>query len=662
MKKKTLLSSIVAIVLCLSLMTGASFALFTSEASVNVAITSATVKITASVDDLAIYSMDKPMNGDTFENGGTAKLDNTNLTLTNVTPGDKVEFKINIKNASNVMTKYRLMLVESGEKNDDGVSLVNGLKLTVTDKDGKELAGAKNGNNILTAWANLDPVTAETVVETLTVSLELPADAGNEYQSLSSNIAVNITAVQANAEVEDPAEDAIMIFTADDLLALSGKYLVSNNNKAETANVELMSNIDLNGAEFKEIGVAYGDTLNFNGNGYTISNMKLATGEHNGMTNVGMFYADTGATLNVKDLTLSAPVVADGVDTYTTGAAAVIGYANGVVNLTNVDVENASVNNTYGNAAIYVGYTVNKVTLTNCDVKNSVATGEVENEAVRADKTGAFVGTANTSGCVFALNNCTNTTALTTVGRVINGAILVIDGEVYAYNAEGVTTAINAGYTTINLAAGNFVMPAACQGKTLTFKGSEGTTVEVKKVGTGGENCDYAFDGSNVTFEGITFTTNSSTYIGYARLTGTYNKCTFNGTYTLYRDSVFTECTFNVTGDVYNVWTWGAPNATFTGCTFNSDGKALLLYGTANTNLTVNGCTFNDKGGLSDKKAAIEIGNDYGKSYTLVVNNTTVNGYEINDKGINTGSTLWGNKNSMAPANLSVTVDGTKVY
>ena len=125
---------------------------------------------------------------------------------------------------------------------------------------------------------------------------------------------------------------------------------------------------------------------------------------------------------------------------------------------------------------------------------------------------------------------------------------------------------------------------------------------------------------------------------------------------------MFENCTFNVSGDVYNLWTWGAPTATFTGCTFNSDGKALLLYGTVNTKLTVNDCTFNDNGGLADLKAALEIGNDYGKSYTLVVNNTTVNGYEINDKGINTGSTLWGNKNSMAPANLSVTVDGTKVY
>ncbi|MBQ7821790.1 MAG: hypothetical protein IJ391_05860, partial [Clostridia bacterium] len=95
---------------------------------------------------------------------------------------------------------------------------------------------------------------------------------------------------------------------------------------------------------------------------------------------------------------------------------------------------------------------------------------------------------------------------------------------------------------------------------------------------------------------------------------------------------------------------------------FISDGKALLLYGTENTNLTLNNCVFKDKGGLTDLKAAIEIGNDYGKSYTLVVNNTTVHGYEINDKGISTGTTLWANKNSMDTNNLNVIVDGVDVY
>ena len=195
----------------------------------------------------------------------------------------------------------------------------------------------------------------------------------------------------------------------------------------------------------------------------------------------------------------------------------------------------------------------------------------------------------------------------------------------------------------------------------------EDVKVAVTKVGTGGENCDYAFDGSTVTFESITITTNSSTYIGYARCNGTYKNCVINGTYTLYGDSKFENCAFNVSGDVYNIWTWGAKNIEFDRCTFNSDGKALLLYqeGTNTVNLTVKSCIFNDNGGLTSKKAAIEIGDaPYGATptYNVTVSGTTVNGYEINNEGINTGTTLWGNKNSMPAERLNVTVDGVIVY
>ena len=221
--------------------------------------------------------------------------------------------------------------------------------------------------------------------------------------------------------------------------------------------------------------------------------------------------------------------------------------------------------------------------------------------------------------------------------------------------------AIAGGADTVILGSGNYIIPDSAQGKTLTIVGNGNTVVATQEDGSY-EGCDYSLDGSTVTFENITISTDSSTYTGYARLNATYNNCTINGTYTLYGDSVFNNCTFNVSGDAYNIWTWGAPNATFDGCTFNSDGKALLLYGTVDTKLTVNNCVFNDNGGLTDLKAAIEIGNDYGKSYTLTVNDTVVNGYEINDKGINTGSTLWANKNSMGTDKLNVVIDGVDVY
>ena len=265
------------------------------------------------------------------------------------------------------------------------------------------------------------------------------------------------------------------------------------------------------------------------------------------------------------------------------------------------------------------------------------------------------------------------------IGKILTGDAtfnITIDpiygGEHNNYIAssnEGITNAISAGATTISLTPGTYIIPDDAKGKTLTFIGTgnpEDTKIATQDDGSY-EGCDYSLDGATVTFENITINTDSRTYTGYARCKGTYKNCVINGTYTLYGDSKFENCTFNVSGDVYNIWTWGAQNAEFDSCTFNSDGKALLLYqeGTNTINLTVNRCIFNDNGGLTAKKAAIEIGDaPYGKTptYNVTVSGTTVNGYEINDQGINTGTTLWGNKNSMPADRLNVTVDGVNVY
>ena len=265
------------------------------------------------------------------------------------------------------------------------------------------------------------------------------------------------------------------------------------------------------------------------------------------------------------------------------------------------------------------------------------------------------------------------------IGKILTGDVTfnitidpIYDGEYNNYLAssnEDITNAISAGATTISLTPGTYIIPDDAQGKTLTFIGTgnpEDTKIATQDDGSY-EGCDYSLDGATVTFENITINTDSKTYTGYARCKGTYKNCVINGTYTLYGDSKFENCTFNVSGDVYNIWTWGAQNAEFDSCTFNSDGKALLLYqeGTNTINLTVKDCIFNDNGALTSKKAAIEIGDaPYGKTptYNVTVSGTTVNGYEINDQGYNTGTTLWGNKNSMPADRLNVTVDGVNVY
>jgi hypothetical protein len=239
---------------------------------------------------------------------------------------------------------------------------------------------------------------------------------------------------------------------------------------------------------------------------------------------------------------------------------------------------------------------------------------------------------------------------------------IIVDGAQLATNNDMLKAAIANGATKVMLTSGEYVVPNAVSGKSVTIIGNGETVIDITTVPT------YAgLHGATITFENVTINSDpqgAGYNRGFAHTNKiTYNNCVINGTLGLNTgDTEFNGCTFNISGDYYSLWTWGADNVTLNNCTFNSDGKAVLLYGQSNTKLTVNGCTFNDNGGLADLKAAIEIGNDYNKSYELIVNNTTVNGYEINDKGINTGSTLWANKNSMGTDKLNVVVDGVDVY
>ena len=585
MKKKLLISSILSIIMCLSVMAGATFALFTSESAVNIAVTSGKVNVVATIDESSVQTKKDGANYAEGANnmfGGVAEFDSSGLILNGIVAGDGVKFNIIVKNQSNITIKYRTII---SCQNDTG--LFKGLNVNVGDKQGY------NGITFVDKWEELTVGSADAVIP---VSIELPSTAGNEYQDKTCTITYKVEAIQGNADVEDPEDDVIYIYTANDLMTLSGKYLVSNNGANETANVELMKDINANGAEFKEIGVAYGDTLNFEGNGHTISNIKLGTGEHNGMTNVGMFYVDAGATLNVKNLKFNSPVVVDGVDEYTTGAAVVVGYANGEVNLIDVDVDNASVNNTLGNAAIHVGYCVNKVNLVGCDIIGSATfvSGEFEDGAVRKDKTGAFVGTANTAGCVVVAENCTNESNYRDWGRVINGATW--NGFIPVSTTAELLSAIKSAPTdketqivlTEKTYDGDIAITLADlkkQGGDVVIKAYEGakdipTITGTVTLGYRNQGVGSTMYNANVTFKGITF--------DHAQ----------NGKHSIdvqdVKSLTLDDCT--IIGDGEYGITSARGNATGTSiikdCTFQNAGIQLL--GNFATGLVITGCTFEE--------------------------------------------------------------------
>ena len=210
----------------------------------------------------------------------------------------------------------------------------------------------------------------------------------------------------------------------------------------------------------------------------------------------------------------------------------------------------------------------------------------------------------------------------------------------------------------------NGIANEGAKARNITFVGDGTQTVDVitEAISAEGGRLNYQ-RGSTFTFENVTVQAGEGSFDGIVCDELVYRNCTIKGKLTLYGKATFINCTFdNTMANQYSIWTWGGTDVTFEGCTFNTNGKAILLYGQATaekpTDLVVNNCTFNDRNNGTAGKAAIEVGNDYNATYTLTVNHATVNGFAA---GKNTGSTLWANKNSMDAAHLTVTIDGTKV-
>ena len=213
-KKKVLIPALLTITMCLSLLAGSTLALFIFESSTSTSVTSGKVNVAASLENLLLYSVEPDnkigtsdenyagtvMTGlgaskykyvaqpEHFANGGTAEIAGNALTLSRVTPGDKVTLNVGLNNTSNVDIKYRVIVNVTS-----GVKLYNALKVKV---GGVTLNGvSKTGT-----WTYL---AANTAIADVPVEVLLPVTAPNEYQELSTALNIKVEAVQGNAYTQD---------------------------------------------------------------------------------------------------------------------------------------------------------------------------------------------------------------------------------------------------------------------------------------------------------------------------------------------------------------------------------------------------------------------------------------------------------------------------
>lgn len=612
MKRNVIVSALLAITLCMSVLAGATFALFTSNAKVNLSITSATVKVSADVENLKLYSTTEvnpttnegkkqDLTGNTFLLGGTANFTDGVLTLDRLAPGDGVTFDIKLTNKSNIDVKYRVVIGEA-----TGGDLADALDITV---NGDKYEGAIN-----TEW---NEVAANADIPSVPVKVELPVAADNDYAEKTVSLDITVEVVQASIKNTESAKK----FTEDTEYKLTG--------------------IKANGGN-GVLRVTYG-TLTINGVGTLKA---VESSDHYAMA-IWANGANSKVIINggkyVQEIT--------GTDTqydliYASGKATIEIYGGTFQCATPQWTLNCLDNS--GSKIYVMGGKFYKFNPAEPHVQPEGTEEIIVPEGYEVKKSGDWYSVVRKANAAFDAGK--------------NGAYETLN--------DAITNASKDGNVSIKLPAesavtlDNGIANESAKAKDLTFVGDGTQTVDVvsKAINAEGGMLNYQ-RGSKFTFKNMTVQAGEDNFDGIVCDELVYENCVIRGKLTLFGKATFINCTFeNDMANQYSVWTWGGTDVLFDGCTFNTNGKAILLYGQATaakpTNLTVNNCTFNDRNNGSAGKAAIEIGNDYNATYTLTVNDITVNGFA---DGKNTDSNVWANKNSMDAEHLTVTINGTKV-
>lgn len=622
MKRNVIVSAFLAIALCLSVVAGATFALFTSSAKVNLSITSATVKLSdVTVENRQMYSLvdvnpntlegteiDRTEEG-TFYLGGTVDYDNGTFTINKMAPGDRITFDIKVANESNIPVKYRAVISDP-----EGSNLTDVLVITVNN----EMYLGKSE----TDYADL--AVGEAAV--IPVKVELPVSASDDLAGKTVTLTVTVEAIQGSVK---PVEKAPLIFTED------GEYELED--------------MRVNGVD----GVLQvnGSTLTINGDGKVVAVGGIYAG--NGGEYSTAVWADKGAKVIINGGTYvnTAKNGDDHYDLiYADRNSTIEIYGGTFINVTPKWTLNCK---DYTNSKIYV-MGGRYFRFDPSDVKTTPKAKEgfedptevIVPEGYEVIKDGDWYEVRLAEGKFGA-----GTGAYDDFNDAIKGAS----------NESNVKVTLPA---NASVELENGVANEDTKARDLTFVGDGTQTVDVvsKAINAEGGMLNYQ-RGSKFTFKNMTVQAGEGAFDGIVCDELVYENCVIRGKLTLFGKATFINCTFeNDMANQYSVWTWGGTDVLFDGCTFNTNGKAILLYGQATaakpTNLTVNNCTFNDRNNGSAGKAAIEIGNDYNATYTLTINNITVNGFA---NGKNTNSKVWANKNSMDAEHLTVTIDGTKV-
>ena len=459
--KRSLLASLLALAMCVTMLVGTTFAWFTDSASTSVN------KIEAGRLKVDIVDAD---NTDTSLKGGEMSFVNKDNSA-NILWEPGVTFKtpaFRIKSTGNLALKYKLALNGVNGSSE----LLDVIEFSVVDENGAVV-------DLDTFVGHLAPDSS--LSGKLYIQGCMDKNASNHYQGMTlEGIGITVYAAQDTVEndsngntYDENAEYPVDTWdgTAADAAALaaatnegtktvtvdSGKLLaalveaVNNGNGYADYTIKLTKNLDLNGNEWTPIGTKGTPNVfkgTFDGNGATISNLKISGGSY-----VALFGETSGAT--IRDLTVIgeasgedvAGIVAKATDTTITNCVS-------KVNVTATAGKAAGISASFGG------------TLTKCENRGTVATAA-------AQPAGGLVAWCNAA----VIENCHN------YGAVTAGAHGALDSA----QAGGLCGNLAAGSTIKNCSNSAVITSSNFAGGVAGRAGAENkTAIVVEKFANSG--------------------------------------------------------------------------------------------------------------------------------------------------------------------------------
>ena len=604
--KRALLTSVMALVMCVVMLVGTTFAWFTDTASTGVN------KIQAGNLDVDIIGEDGK------------SLDGMTLSFKNVNDKTDILWEpgatfftqgFQIVNKGNLALKYKVVV--SGTTGD--AKLLEAIDFAVvtddTKKDAEAVSFAEEGKLLNKGDTAPESAVTDTGAKAYYyLRGHMKEEAGNEYKNLTMDgISITVYATQYTHENDSFGPDYDKNATYYPVLNAAGMKdaLVNGGNIKVDANVDPSealvatkdTTIDMNGKTIANIN----DVWEKNPKSWSLISARESadltiTGNGTFAAKENDCYAvdvQDGATVTIENGTFIGNIHA----VYVLKGTAYIKGGFYSVQQKYPDAAKADefvlncydANRANGTAKIIVtGGTFVNFNPANCQAEgpntNFVASGySVISEKHGEDTWYTVVkGTGVTAGTQEALKD-----ALTRADTTGSNALTVklAGGEYTLYNVDRAKTQNT-----------ELTIEGAGKDKTV-FTAGDMTVTDANGEGSS----DYSYEGSDVTFKNMTVNVGTGNYKGFVRAKSLYfENCTIEGrgSYWGIGSVVFKDCIFNSVND-YNIWTYAGMDFTFDNCTFNSDaGKFVNAYkeeATGTTKLTFTDCKF--VAGTEDKPA-----------------------------------------------------------